>query len=142
MNNCPGAVGQGGASRGGLDKRAHTKPKPPKKGAVYTSDTEAIKNDVFDCGRPEHAATFEKSLKRVADYIRREGDKESVLVADGLEAFTTPRIEVPPMPPRIEDPANPGIMIEDRGAMIMWEGELSEMGWSRVMHCSGTNALP
>ena len=123
MNNRPGAVGQGrGADRGGPDRKNIMR--PTKKSATYTSDTEAIKNDIFDCGKPEHAASFEKSLKRVADYIRREGDKESILVAEGLESFTMPIITAPPMPPLIEDPNNPGIMIEDRGAMIMWEGKL------------------
>jgi hypothetical protein len=48
-------------------------------------------------------------------------------VADGLETFTMPVIQVPPMPPRIEDPNNPGVLIEDRGAMIMWEGELRHL---------------
>ena len=125
MNSRPGAAGRGGgAGRGGLERKIVYKMKPAKKSATYTSDTEAIKNVIFDCGKPEHAASFEKSLKRVADYIRREGDKENILVADGLESFTMPIITVPPMPPRIEDPKNPGVIIEDRGAMIMWEGEL------------------
>ena len=112
---------------GGPEQRAATKPKPGKKSPSYTSDTEAIKNDIFDCGRPEHAATFEKSLKRVSNYIRREGDKESVMVANGLETFTMPNIPVPPMPPQVKDPNNPGVMTEDRGAMIMWEGELCHL---------------
>ena len=86
---------------------------------------------MFDCIKPEHAAAFERSLKRVVDYIRREGDKESVLVAEGLESFTTPVIQVPPMPPRMPDPDNPGTLIEDRGAMIMWEGELRHLPTQR-----------
>ena len=125
MNNRPGAAGRGGgAGRGGLERKIVYKTKPAKKSATYTSDTEAIKNDIFDCSNPEHAASLKRFLKQVADYIRREGDKESILVADGLESFTMPIITVPPRPPRIEDPNNPGVMIEDRGAMIMWEGKL------------------
>ena len=75
---------------------------------------------------------FEKSLKRVADYICQEGDKENVLATNGLESFTTPVINAPRMPPRIEDPANPGSMIEDRGAMIMWQGELRHLTTHRT----------
>ena len=123
MNNRPGGTGRGGAGRGGPTRKV----RPGKKPTTYTSDTEALKNDIFDCGKPEHAAAFERSLKRVADYIRREGDKESVLVADGIESFTMPTIQVPPMPPWVEDPNNPGAMMEDRGAMIMWEGELRHL---------------
>ena len=71
MSNRPGAVGRpGGAGRGGPEKRNLGKPKTTKKATGYTSDTEAIKHDIFDCGKPEHAAAFERSLKRVADYIR------------------------------------------------------------------------
>lgn len=132
MNNRPGPTGHGGGC-GGPEKKVVGRPRSAKKPTLYVSDTEAIKNDVFDCGKPEHAAIFEKSLKQVADYIRREGDKESVLVlvADGLESFTMPTINVLPMPPRIEDPNNPGVMIEDRGAMIMWEGELRHLPTQR-----------
>ena len=112
---------------GGREKKQVNKPKPGKKSSTYTSDTEALKNDIFDCSKPEHAAAFEKSLKRVVHYIRREGEKECVLMADGLEKFTMPMIQVPPMPPRVKDPLNPGVLIEDRGAMIMWEGELRHL---------------
>ena len=70
---------------GGREKKQVNKPKPGKKSSTYTSDTVALKNDIFDCSKPEHAAAFEKSLKRVADYIRREGEKECVLMAEGLE---------------------------------------------------------
>ena len=72
-------------------------------------------------------AAFERLLKRVVDYIRQEGDKESVLVTEGLESFTTPMIQVPQMPQRIPDPDNPGALMEDRGAMIMWKGELHHL---------------
>jgi hypothetical protein len=65
------AAGQGGGvGQGGLERKVASKPRPSKKSTTYTSNTEAIKNDVFDCGKPEHAASFERSLKRVADYIR------------------------------------------------------------------------
>lgn len=76
---------------------------------------------------------FEKSKKHITAYIRREGDDEAVLVADGLEAMITPTIVRPPMPARIPDPnhvpdpANvnaPVPMIEDRGEMLIWEGEM------------------
>ena len=95
--------------------------------ATCTSDTEAIKNDVFDCGKPEHAAVFEGSLKRAVDYIRQDGDKESVFIAKGLESFTTPVIQVSPMPPKMPDPDNPSPLIRNRGAMIMWEAELCHL---------------
>ncbi len=71
-------------------------------------------------------------------------------MADGLEKFTMPTIQVPPMPPRVKDPLNPGVLIEDRGAMIMWEGELRHLptrrndlrnGRCRATHCYGTSAL-
>jgi hypothetical protein len=56
-----------------------------------------------------------------------EGDKESVLVAEELESFTTQVIQVPPIPPRMPDRDNPGALIDDRGAMIMWERALCHL---------------
>lgn len=71
MSGHPGAAGRaGGVGRGGLEKKAVIKPKPAKKAAGYALDMEAIKNDIFYCGKPEHAVSFERSLKRVTDYIR------------------------------------------------------------------------
>lgn len=84
-------------------------------------DTEAIKNNIFDCRKQEHAADFERLLNRVAGYIRLEGDKENVLVASGIETFTIPNTEMPPLPPSVEDPGNPGVLIKDNRAKIMWE---------------------
>ena len=55
--------------------------------SLYISDMEAIKKDIFDCRKPEHVASYKKSLKQVTDCIRHKGDKESVLVVDGLESF-------------------------------------------------------
>ena len=84
MSNHPGVagcrggqVGQGGPEKCGGGRRLS---KPWKK-STYTSDTEAIKQNVFDCGKPEHVALFEKSLKQLIDTIHREGEKESVLIA-------------------------------------------------------------
>ncbi len=33
------------------------------------SNTEAIKNDIFDCGKSEHPTLFEKSKQAIIDYI-------------------------------------------------------------------------
>lgn len=50
-----------------------------------------------------------------------------MLVAEGLESFTTPVIPVPPMLPKMLDPDYSGAMIEDRGVTTMWEGELCHL---------------
>ena len=71
-----------------------------------------------------HGCIDLKTLKRVVDYICREGEKESVLITQGSESFTTSTIQIPPMQPMIADLNNPGAMIKDQGAMIMWGGEL------------------
>ncbi len=58
-NNRPGVAGRGGnVGHGGREKKQVNKPKPGKKSSTYTSDTEALKNDIFDCGKPKHAAAF------------------------------------------------------------------------------------
>ena len=119
MHRCGGGVGHEGAKKIGTNKL-----KPAKKATNYRSSMEAIKNDIFYCRKPKHAADFERSLKMVADYIHQDGDTESMLVARGIKTFTTTTINAPPMPPRIEDPDNTGVMIEDHEAMIMWDGEL------------------
>ncbi len=36
---------------------------------TYLSNMDAIRNDIFDCRKPEHAAAFKKSLKKAVDYI-------------------------------------------------------------------------
>lgn len=75
MNNSPRATGHAGGIKWNSAEKQGNKLKPVKKATGYTSDTEAIKNDIFACGKQEHAADFERVLKRVADYIRQEGDK-------------------------------------------------------------------
>lgn len=118
MNYCPGVARQGGgqAGRGGSEKcvggYGTNKPKPVKK-ASFKSDTETIKNNIFECRRPEGAAAFKKSLTRVADYIHQEGEKEANLIAEAIETFIIPTIQMPPMPPMMADTANLGTMIKD-----------------------------
>ena len=120
MSSRPAAVGQRGgrgdgrrAGRGG--RRANNNNINKKKG--YISSTPAIQHDIFDCGKPEHAALFVKSKKNVTAYIRRLGENEAVLVAEGIEIMIAPTIIQPAMPALIENPNNLGIvppdMIED-----------------------------
>lgn len=86
---------------------------------------------MFDCGKPKHVATFEKSLKRITDYIHREGDKGECSGGRWPKNLYDAYHTVPPMLPQIEDPNNLGVLIEDRGVMIMWEGELRHLPTGR-----------
>lgn len=72
MNNHPGATGQRGReSLGDPERRGVNKPKPTKRTTVYTSNTEVIKNNMFKCRKPKHAATFKKSIITNANLIVR-----------------------------------------------------------------------
>ena len=127
---------------------------------MHVLKTVAIKDDVFDCGRPEHAALFEKSDKAVIEFIRREGVLEPMLIAEGLEDGMLPTITTPPVParipdpsnppqfipdldpnnpggPQIVDPANPGGMMEDRAETIIWEGQLKSLAKRREKLAEG-----
>jgi hypothetical protein len=112
---------EGGGGRGGRGDRGN-KPKN------YQSKTPAIKDFIIDFGKPEHAAQLVKHKKEIIAYIRREGEKESVLIADALEQGVAPTIAVPPRPARIENPDNmgqvPPDMIDDEAEVLIWQGEL------------------
>ena len=87
--------------------------RPPK----HVSKIPALKDDVFDCGSPDSAAQLEKSNKAIIEYIRREGTKENILIANALETGVAPTIPVPAFPPQVPDPANSGQMIDDQGVV-------------------------
>ena len=95
---------------------------------THTSNTPEIKDDIFNCGRTEHTALFEKSKRAIVSYIRRTGGEESALISAGMETMTTPTIVEPAEPVLVEDPANmgqnPPVMIENRREMIKWEAQL------------------
>ena len=88
-----------------------------KKPTRHMSKTKAIKNDIFDCRKTEHTTLFKRSKKSIINYISREGSKDPILIAAGMEICITPVIPVKPMPLLIEDPSNlgqiPPAMIRD-----------------------------
>jgi hypothetical protein len=73
------------------------------------------------------AAQFERSNKAVIKYIRREGSKEPVLIAEALETNVAPVIVVPPPPRQIEDPMNPGTLINDQAGMFIWQSSVKHV---------------
>jgi hypothetical protein len=117
---------EGGGGRGGRGGRGDRNDKQKQK--KYQSKTPAIKDFVIEYGKPEHAAQLVKNKKEIIAYIRREGENEAVLIADGLEQGVTPTITVPARPARIENPDNmgdiPPDMIDDEAEMLIWAGEL------------------
>ena len=134
--------GRAGQQRGGGRFGRGGRGNNNRQRSTHVSKTVVIKDDVFDCGRPEHAALFEKSDKAVIEFIRREGVLEPMLIAEGLEDGMLPTITTPPVParipdpenppqfipdpnnpggPQIVDPAHPGGMMEDRAETIIWE---------------------
>ena len=99
-----------------------------KKAKGHVSATEEIKHDVFETGKPEHAAQYEKSRKTIIAYIRRKGDNESELIASTLEDMVVPTIPLPPRAPMIADPeqpdADPPIMIRDADEELLKASEM------------------
>ena len=99
-----------------------------KKARGHVSATEEIKNDVFETGKPEHAAQYEKSKKTIITYIRRKGDNESELIASALEDMVVPTIPLPPRAPMIADPeqpdADPPVMIRDADEELLRASEM------------------
>lgn len=127
-----GGRGGRGRGRGGRNNNQRGRAKPR-----HVSKTPAIKDDVFDCGSAASAAQFEKSNKAIIEYIRREGSKEPILIAEALETGVAPAITVPPAPPRIEDPNNPGVMIDDQAEIFMWQSVLKQVPVRRVNLAEG-----
>ena len=131
-----GARGGGGSSRRGRgDGRGRGRfnyRRGKKKGTGHVSNTPAIANDTFDCGKAEHAGQFEKARKAVINYFRMSGDPESALVADSLEQMAIQAINAPPIPPRVEDPnnmgQNPPIMVDNLAETLIWEGTVRGIG--------------
>ena len=135
--NRPGEAGRGqgggrdgGRRRGGRAGRGSGRGgnKFIKKAKGHVSSTEEIKNDVFETGKPEHAAQNEKSKRTIIAYIRRKGDNESELIASALEDMIVPTIPLPPRAPMITDPdqpnANPPVMIRDADEELLRASEM------------------
>lgn len=107
MSDRAGGVARGGEGRGGQQARGgrgrgrggRNNNNPRKGKPKHVSKTAAIKDDIFDCGSAASAAQFEKSNKAIIEYIRREGSKEPILIAEALETGVAPAIPVPPQPP-------------------------------------------
>lgn len=94
--------------------------RPPR----HVSKIAALKDDVFDCGRPDSAAQFEKSNTAIIEYIRQEGTKENILIANALETGVAPTIPVPAFPLQIADPINLGQMINNQGKVFIWQSTM------------------
>ena len=77
---------------------------------------------MFDCGKPEHAAQFDRAKKASINYVRMTAENEATTIADTLETMTAPTILQPPRPPQIPQDlvANPVVMVEDKAGIIMW----------------------
>ena len=141
-----GGAGRGGGGRGrdgrgrGRGGRGGGVRKIKKK---YTSNTPELKDDIFECGKAEHVALFEKSQKALVNYIRMRGDKESAIVASIIEDMTTRGIPVPPRPAQIENPVQPNPrpdppeMIDDEAGIYIWQGELKMIASRRVSLAQG-----
>ncbi len=108
ISGCAGEQGHSngrGRGRDGRGGRGSNRNRIKKK--TYTSNTPVIKNDIFDCGKPEHAGMFDKSMKRVINHHRMSGDNESVTVANIMENMQLVTIPRPPRPARAApDPPN------------------------------------
>ena len=65
---------------------------------MYTSNTPAIKHDIFDCGKPEHAGLFDKSMEAIINHYCMIGDHESNMVASIMEHMQLITIARPPRP--------------------------------------------
>ena len=63
-----------------------------------------LNDNIFDCGKAERIALFEKSQKALVNYIRMSGDKESAIVALIIKDMTTRGIPIPARPNQIKDP--------------------------------------
>ena len=106
MSSLPSEVGQKGrdcrrrrADCGGCRANINNN-KPKKRGHV--SSTPAIQYDVFECGKPEHAALFEKSKKNITDYIHHglnhsaKGETDQPYRFNSMESTRAGKKEQPP----------------------------------------------
>ena len=120
--------GRGRGRGGGRGGRGFVKKNQLKK-KTYSSNTPAIKHDIFDCGKPEHAGLFDKSMKAIINHGRMSGDHESNTVADIMESMQMATIARPPRPAQVpDDPpvnaAGANVMVDDEAGMVIWHGEL------------------
>ena len=119
--------GRGGGRGSGRGGRGFIKKNYKKK--TYTSNTPASKNDIFDCGKLEHAGLFEKSMKAIVNHHSMSGDNESNTIASMMENMRLQTLPVPPRPAQV--PAVPEVlvnglptMVDDEARMIIWHVEL------------------
>ena len=84
---------------------------------------------MFDCGKPEHAAQFDRAKKAIINYVRMTVRNETTRIADALETMTARTILQPPRPPHVlqEPVVHPVIMIEDEAEIIMWQRDLKTL---------------
>ena len=92
--------------------------------------------NVFECGKPEHAALYERSKKEIANWLRRKAsDKnEFVLVANAIDEMNPEVAIIPPQEPAlvpdptfVEDPNDPNAtapMVRDTLEFTLWSGEV------------------
>ena len=122
----PVEAGRGGGGRGGRSPNKTNNYVKKIKGHI--SSTEEIKSDVFETGKPEHAAQYEKSKKAVIAYIRQKGVSESELIASALEDMVIPTIPLPPRAPMIEDLDQlgqvPPVVIQDPDEVLLRSSEM------------------
>ena len=82
-----GRDGQGGRGGHGPGNNKHNRAKK----SSYRGLAE-LKDNIFDCGKAEHAALYERSKRELAMYLRTK-DGEYVLIAQGIDDMETPTIE-------------------------------------------------
>lgn len=105
-----------------------------------------IKSDIDDCSKA--ATLFEKSLRSLLAYIHREGEKETVVLAQALEDQNNPVITIIlAMPLMIHDPnmtpepnargGQQAPLIENRGATLLLEVTMKHIPGRQVKLANG-----
>ena len=121
-----GGHGRGrGGGRGNYQRRRGGRGGFRAKKNTWTSTHKVLKDDVFTEGTAESAALFVDSLKKFIEYVRGSTEeKESNLIAQAIEQEAIPLIRAPPRPNQIEDPNNPGVMIDDDVELAIWQEQV------------------
>lgn len=124
-----GERGRGRGGRGRFNRPGRGGYNNRKKG--WTSSHPELKYDVFKEGTATKAAQYTDTMKKIIQYVNVSGMKEARLLAEMLENETIPTIAPPPRPPQVEDPANPGVFIDDPAELAIWNEDIKMVAKQR-----------
>ena len=87
-----------GGGDGAKQKRRTSHHSNSKKTSRFEAPTEGLKKEIFECGKPEHAASFEKTLDALANWVAINFKKGGPEAGKALKDQIAPTYVLPGKP--------------------------------------------